>query len=646
VYHLYRFLFDGRQLQAAEEIRDWVKLFREEDLEAASEREAYLRPPTNNSLVLEHDLGLYAWAARIHSGWEKTGIDGFRAMLTRFSQLIDLSPIRKRLRGIILGQELERFSYIRELAQNSIDAGSDRLEIQTRIRNNGNRVEHVAEFRDFGTGMTGEQVRGALLNIDREKEGGEGQELIGGFGIGFKSVFKEASRVRVLTRTKGSKAIIEVELRCLKNQDGMFDRVVVEGYREQEGEMVGTAVEVIQDVGERGSGLTDVRAMLLKNSYGRRIRKFVGLVRAMGISHNGNKINEEIVSEESLIEGNQGTYRLLESSGQKSPLVNNGLWIRDNFDHYLSNMPEILREYAEGCALEIGEHEIMTRGRGGFFAKEQEVSKMLFILLLKRAVKFHLQGNRIIKGLPGDYYGLQNLRLIYPKEVLIDAAAINEGRIKEVDFIKYQGDGQKELVKLLALIEVEGNDGVRLSVNELGRHPELMRSELVGKAFSEIRSQQLEIASKLTKAKKTERILRESELSPVHKELLSEILETLEIMAGQPIDARFFSNPDKGSAAGYALWFEVFLKIEQFEEARTMQVLEKIKNHRVDQDVLDFYQRLAEVVSHEATHVINHKTDDWTHGADPRIDKSFPRNMINNIETMIIAEYDPLHLTA
>lgn len=94
--------------------------------------------------------------------------------------------------------------FLRELIQNSIDAGSSRIEVELRYRDEGDRQGVVeVEVRDFGQGMDEDVIDSQLTRLFSSAKEGD-RTAIGKFGIGFTSVFAiRPDAVRVLTGKHG-----------------------------------------------------------------------------------------------------------------------------------------------------------------------------------------------------------------------------------------------------------------------------------------------------------------------------------------------------------------------------------------------------------------------------------------------------------
>ncbi len=108
----------------------------------------------------------------------------------------------------LVRQFADRFAFLRELVQNSIDAGATSIEVELREERAGEvRVSVI----DDGEGMDADIVENALLVLFRStKEGASGK--IGKFGVGFVSVFAVAPRLVVVETKRDGNVGLVLEL--------------------------------------------------------------------------------------------------------------------------------------------------------------------------------------------------------------------------------------------------------------------------------------------------------------------------------------------------------------------------------------------------------------------------------------------------
>jgi len=94
----------------------------------------------------------------------------------------------------LVNQFSDPLSFLRELVQNSIDAGSHEIEISTTFEPKGDAGVAVIEVSDWGGGMTREIIETKLTRLFSSQKDGD-RTKIGKFGIGFVSVFAIAPDV-------------------------------------------------------------------------------------------------------------------------------------------------------------------------------------------------------------------------------------------------------------------------------------------------------------------------------------------------------------------------------------------------------------------------------------------------------------------
>jgi hypothetical protein len=88
----------------------------------------------------------------------------------------------------LVAQFASPYDLLRELVQNSMDAGSDRVEVVLHTHEIGNAVVFEIEVADTGQGMDEAIIDGELTRLFASSKTGD-RTMAGGFGIGFVSVF-------------------------------------------------------------------------------------------------------------------------------------------------------------------------------------------------------------------------------------------------------------------------------------------------------------------------------------------------------------------------------------------------------------------------------------------------------------------------
>ena len=88
----------------------------------------------------------------------------------------------------LIHQFSDPFAFYRELIQNSIDAGSARIEVRLRFTPGATRGTATAVVQDWGEGMNRQVIDDYLLTKFRSSKEND-LTKIGKFGIGFLSVF-------------------------------------------------------------------------------------------------------------------------------------------------------------------------------------------------------------------------------------------------------------------------------------------------------------------------------------------------------------------------------------------------------------------------------------------------------------------------
>ena len=88
----------------------------------------------------------------------------------------------------LVNQFSDPMSFLRELVQNAIDAGSEEIEVAIEREGKGDAGVTVIRIDDWGEGMTREIIERRLTRLFSSGKDGD-MTKIGKFGIGFVSVF-------------------------------------------------------------------------------------------------------------------------------------------------------------------------------------------------------------------------------------------------------------------------------------------------------------------------------------------------------------------------------------------------------------------------------------------------------------------------
>ena len=117
----------------------------------------------------------------------------------------------------LVHQFSDPLAFFRELVQNAIDAGSQRVEVLLRFEPGLPRGIAIACVRDWGEGMTREVIETYLLTKFRSSKEKDPTK-IGKFGIGFMSVFAPGPELVVVETGRGKEA-----WRLLLHPDHRYD---------------------------------------------------------------------------------------------------------------------------------------------------------------------------------------------------------------------------------------------------------------------------------------------------------------------------------------------------------------------------------------------------------------------------------------
>lgn len=115
---------------------------------------------------------------------------------------------RPQSRGIVdevIAQFADPFAFLRELVQNSIDAGSPQVEVEVALEEHTGLVR--VAVRDRGEGMDLEGLEGSLLVLFRSTKERDPEKL-GKFGIGFLSVLAASPRLVIIETTRAGRRLV------------------------------------------------------------------------------------------------------------------------------------------------------------------------------------------------------------------------------------------------------------------------------------------------------------------------------------------------------------------------------------------------------------------------------------------------------
>jgi hypothetical protein len=88
----------------------------------------------------------------------------------------------------LVAQFASPYDFLREVVQNAMDAGSDRVDVLLHVHEAGDAVVYELEIADAGEGMDESIIDGELTKLFASTKTGDRTQA-GGFGIGFVSVF-------------------------------------------------------------------------------------------------------------------------------------------------------------------------------------------------------------------------------------------------------------------------------------------------------------------------------------------------------------------------------------------------------------------------------------------------------------------------
>jgi molecular chaperone HtpG len=149
----------------------------------------------------------------------------------------------------LVDQFKDPYAFLRELVQNSLDAGSSTIEVSVRGRRTSKEEHVVIEVMDFGEGMDRAIIENKLVRLFASGKDGDATK-IGKFGIGFASVFAIRPAAVIVDTARGAE-----RWRVLFGPDGSWRLFALEEPLE------GTRVRVLKPPA-RGRSLEDEAARI------------------------------------------------------------------------------------------------------------------------------------------------------------------------------------------------------------------------------------------------------------------------------------------------------------------------------------------------------------------------------------------------
>lgn len=354
------------------------------------------------------------------------------------------------------------YAWLRELVQNSYNAtrAADALasvELSDAITAVG---EYAITVKDH-VGMTPNQIVSNLLIPQRSEWDESNKGVIGYFGQGFFSIFKDARSVRIKTSVG----------------DGQTTYINIEPIR-AEGRVIDLKYSfATTDEIYKGSEITWIRDTDLPQFEASRAKsellRYAGFVPldSLQISWNEEVINmnPELLSE---IDTPLGSMKMYYSKGENI-VTKDGLYVKNIDVDFLQFLPERIRSnlIKNGIVLDIPEEIKLIDNRSDIARKEimlPMIAEQLAELGTKSLINLYLQGLGDIEDLPYDLLQKTNLYEHTLNQLVIeDIGKLKSGQ--PIDYSKYADEENDLIIQLIFSMPSISIDGEVYSIFEAYR---------------------------------------------------------------------------------------------------------------------------------------------------------------------------------
>jgi hypothetical protein len=570
--------------------------------------------------------------------------------------------IRRKLVRTIEGQKVNESIFIRELTQNSVDAGTKKVDINEYVRNNGNVQEHVLEFNDY-VGMDKKILLEKLLMPESS-----GKRLdkgsIGGFGIGFYTVFQYSNVVEIETEKDGKMTVIRLELKeDEKTQAKYIEYKMLSFSINKRNKRNHTSIRLIK----KYDTTTKMKHTLEYFTRKRIIRKMIG-GNVIGknkiwekenikskdkkdviIKYNGENViskdKKRTLLSEVQMKNPKGELKIYLNPVHISNIEKDGLYINEIQDEWFKEVPTVildsLKKYMNRLVIEFPSSTQMTLARHDISddKEKKEIKKAIAIGLIRALINLKLyRGERIIGLSEDSLYTEKGIE----KDIIKDAKNINSGNWQNLGFKNYK-DNRRSAIKLLFLLKPNEKSE---SLYEIRTKRNKVRAKNYHKEMLEQMEKAKERIKLRNKSRKTLKIEGNEVLENVKYFLLG-----LKGITGIGFEEIEFYESDNGVDAEceklknvYKLHLNYTYLKEDFENInRAFKNNESIENVIFSLKGEIFFETLL----HEATHRrewIKYQDEgiesstQWTHQVDEGDEGSFSSMMEQLIEQLLLAK--------
>ncbi len=577
-------------------------------------------------------------------------LSDYKPLLERTTQKINTENMNEEIIKTIKSQDATSYIWIRELIQNSRDAilkaGEDpKIKIDSYITGNN----WVVSCHD-PVGMNLREVVDYLIVPDRTTKAED--DSAGFFGQGFFTVFNDADEVHLKTST-GDGKVQHLTCACDYEQRGS-DRVLtgirVKELKQTEEDFKGTEVKRIKHV-DSGSCSPELEGTFVSEA----VYKYLGAIdpKQVNIAYNGQIVNAGL-SRLSARDTSFGRLELLTDFEGLSRLTKERLYLNEiNKEKYLRFVPEMVMPTLEGIGLtlDLPSSLTTTRTRNAISNEDDclpELQKAIALEAIKSYAKLFVERGIDIPGLPRDYLYNEQYNMTIKEQAREDARALNEGKLENVDFTRYQGvDNRYDLVQLLTLVDVPikriGKDEDEyLSLQNLKyRIAAEARGQgggLGGLAVSDkMRKDANEAVGEIRRRDEDDKKLPDSEMNkklradPYTQRFIDFTEETLGALDSEVTADTYYK--DEARLCDFGFPRQLIFNLNHVYPGY-VQALRNIVEGAPSQTARDnFVYRFLEEMGHEYTHFQD--SGMWSHQEDRKMPESFRVRMQKNLNALL-----------
>jgi hypothetical protein len=456
------YFFDLKYKDIKDETKDFQQLFFDEELNILKEKDEDMR---EDEKWQKGDINISKLVLLVKNNKKINSMKALKKGLVKLNNA-RISHLVDKFISIIKGQSTDRNIYIRELIQNSRDAGEKRIKIEYYLRKKSNKEdkrESVFKVKD-GVGM---DIKNLINNLMIPNSSGKikRDNVTGFFGIGFWTTAQSGDVIEVRTGN-GTGLSYFVRMRVKKTAEGELEDIIIEKFAEYKDKYKGTEVSVINEYDDNSVVRAHIEGLGMK----RRISKLVGGACSehfklesdkekdqknsrIEIYYNDQKVilKREVLSEVNVKD--LGKVTLLRSDSKISAIEHKGLFVQDMNKKWLKYVPSVFRDMVktEGLIIELPEKVPLISSRNDI-AHESEyldpIQRAVSLVIMRACLYLYKERGIRVPDLPQDFFWK---KYAIEKPIIVDAERINRENYDRIDLEKYV-ENYVDAIKLLVLV--------------------------------------------------------------------------------------------------------------------------------------------------------------------------------------------------